>query len=130
MAIINLLLSIKLCQTYGAIGSAIGTSISLLLANGIIINIYYYRSCGIDILLFWKNIFRLSFGLVMPIIVGIIFSLFVRSDSVICMFIKIIVLAIIYFISMWCFGINKDEKLLFINPICYILKKLQKRKKA
>ena len=34
MAIVNLMLSIYLCQIYGAVGSAIGTAISLILANG------------------------------------------------------------------------------------------------
>ena len=46
MAVINLLLSIVLCQKYGAIGSAIGTAISLIIANGIIMNIYYYKKCN------------------------------------------------------------------------------------
>jgi O-antigen/teichoic acid export membrane protein len=53
MALINLGLSIWLCQKYGAVGSAIGTSISLIVANGLLMNMYYYKKCGIDIPLFW-----------------------------------------------------------------------------
>ena len=46
MAIVNLMLSIYLCQIYGAVGSAIGTAISLILANGFIMNIFYQKKCN------------------------------------------------------------------------------------
>ena len=42
MAIINVGLTIVLCQRYGSVGAAVGTAISLVLANGITMNIYYY----------------------------------------------------------------------------------------
>lgn len=54
MALINLGLSIVLCQKYGAVGSAAGTAISLILCNGVIMNIYYHRKCNIDISAFGK----------------------------------------------------------------------------
>ena len=58
MALVNLGLSIILCQKYGAVGSAIGTAISLVMANGFIMNFYYHKNCNIDIICFWKNIAR------------------------------------------------------------------------
>lgn len=58
MALINLGLSIILCKRFGAVGSAIGTAISLIVANGLVMNIYYHKKCNIDIITFWKNILK------------------------------------------------------------------------
>ena len=74
MAAINLVMSIYLCQLYGAIGSAIGTAFSLIVANGIIMNVYYYYKCGVNTIAFWKSIIKMSRGLIIPIIAGIIFN--------------------------------------------------------
>lgn len=113
MAIINLILSIVLCQKYGAIGSAIGTAISLIVANGIIMNIYYQKKCNIDILYFWNSIRRLSLGLIIPIIVGIGIKFLIKSDTLIVYVLEILLYILIYIVSMWKIGMNEYEKSLF-----------------
>lgn len=123
MALINLVLSIYLCQLYGTIGSAFGTSVSLIIANGFIMNIYYHKQCNIDIIYFWKSILSLSKGLIIPIIFGIILTNLYTFKSLIVYFIFMIIYALIYVISMWMFGMNKEEKLLIIKPIKKILKR-------
>jgi O-antigen/teichoic acid export membrane protein len=72
MATVNLVLSVFLCQSYGAVGAAIGTAISLIVANGIVMNIYYHKKCNINILYFWKNILKMLLGIIIPIILGIV----------------------------------------------------------
>ena len=71
MAILNFVCTIFLCRAYGAIGGAIGTASSLVVANGFIMNIYYHKKCNVDILAFWKNVLRMSLGLILPIACGI-----------------------------------------------------------
>lgn len=110
MAIINLVLSIFLCQIYGAIGAAIGTAISLLVANGLVMNVYYHKKCNIDILYFWKNIFKLIPGLILPVGLGIIIMTFIEFSSIWKMFLWIIIYALVYIISIWLFSMNKYEK--------------------
>lgn len=111
MAIINFLLSVVLCQKYGAIGAAIGTAISLIVANGLIMNLYYNNHCGLNIPLFWKSIMQMSTGLAFPVLCGFLFlSNTVRINGCINLFFWIIVYSGIYMISMWCLGLNKYEK--------------------
>lgn len=110
MAIINLALSIILCQLYGAIGSAVGTAISFVLANGIIMNIYYHRQCNIDIICFWKNIVRMSVGLIIPIATGIGINMCFDTSKLGVFLATVVLYAGIYFISMWMFGMNEYEK--------------------
>lgn len=117
MAIVNLVLSIFLCQWYGAIGSAIGTAISLVLANGLIMNIYYHKACNLNVLAFWKNILKMSLGLIIPIACGILIVKFINLYSLVVLFAFIIAYSVIYFVSMWFIGMNDFEKDLVIKPL-------------
>lgn len=122
MACVNLVVSIFLCQKYGAIGSAIGTAISLLLANGFIMNIYYHKKCNIDILLFWKNILRMTIGLLIPIVFGVILVYFVDLYSIWKLLLSIFSYTLIYIGSMWLLGMNIYEKSLVSSLIKRIKK--------
>lgn len=117
MALINLGMSIVLCQKYGAVGSAVGTAISLIVANGIIMNIYYHKKCNIDIISFWKEIFRLIVGLILPVIAGIGIMNFVNINSVLKFGAFVLIYTLTYCISMWFIGMNQYEKDLVLKPL-------------
>lgn len=110
MALVNLGLSIYLCQLYGAIGSAVGTAISLILANGLIMNIYYHKKCNLDIPAFWHSILRMSPGLFAPIVCGILMHRFLDFDNLIVFMLSIVVYTAIYCVSMWLLAMNESEK--------------------
>ena len=115
MALLNLGISIILCQKYAAIGCAIGTCVSFIIANGLIINIYYHKRCNIDIFAYWKNILSMSIGLIIPIFVGSAILYFVDTSSFLIFVIFVLLYSIVYSISMWIFSLNKFEKELFFN---------------
>jgi O-antigen/teichoic acid export membrane protein len=123
MALINVAISIVLCQRYGAIGSAIGTAISLILVQGIIINIYYQKKCNIDIIAFWKNILRMSIGMIIPVVCGILMMRFIHIQSIWVLLGCVLIYASIYAISMWFLGINQYEKNLLKKPLKKVFKK-------
>lgn len=110
MAILNLVISIELCQRYGAVGSATGTAISFVLANGIMINIYYHKRCNLDIVKFWKSIGRLVLGLVFPVTAGCIMKYFVDFHRISFLLAGILGYTGIYCVSMWLIGMNAYEK--------------------
>jgi len=117
MALVNLIASIFLCQLYGAIGSAIGTAFSLVLANGLMMNIYYHKRCNIDIIFFWKSILNLCKGIIIPLVCGILINRFVTINNAIIFLVMIALYSIIYCISMWMLGMNEYEKSLVLGPI-------------
>jgi len=123
MAMVNLGMTIVLSKEYGAIGAAIGTAVSLVLANGIIMNLYYHIKCNIDIIRFWKSIGRLSVGLVIPLVVGVLINSFFDLNNVWILLIGIFVYSCVYVISMWFVGMNEYEKNLIRNPLSVIIKK-------
>lgn len=125
MALINLVLTMVLCQRYGVIGTAVGTATSLVVANGLIMNIYYHKKCNIDILLFWKNILRLAAGLILPVILGILAASLLDFSKPAIMLAGIMVYTIVYAVSMWLFGMNGYEKSLVQKPVGKICRKLK-----
>ena len=120
MASVNLLLSIYLAQKYGATGAAFGTTISLLLANGLVMNIYYQKKCAINVILFWKNIGRISVGLLIPIVCGCLLRRFFDFNLLLHLALGIFVYAVIYALSMWFLGMNAEER----NMFSAVLKKI------
>ncbi len=117
MAAINLILSIYLCQVYGAIGSAVGTAISLVLVNGLVMNIYYWKKCNLDIPCFWRQILRISIGLIPPIILGVAIKKALDCTNPLILVLSIVLYTMVYVASMWLLGMNTFEKQVFLKPI-------------
>ncbi len=122
MAVCNLILTIYLCQLYRAIGAAIGTALSLILANGIIMNIYYYKKIGLDIPVFWKNIFCQTCGMLPAFALGIAINLYCHYVSVWHMAAFILLYSAIYIICVWLLSMNSFEKQLISSAIRKVLK--------
>lgn len=126
MAVVNIILSVYLCQRYGAVGSALGTAVSFILANGLIMNIYYYKACNIDVIFFFKSILNLSIGLVIPIFCGIIERQFINMSHQLNLLFAILIYTVVYSGSMWILGMNVEEKQLVKKPIMILVKKIKK----
>lgn len=117
MAVVNLVLTIFLCQKYGAVGAAFGTAVSLVVANGFIMNIYYHKKLDIDIVAFWKSIARLSLGLIIPVGFGIMIIKLLPPQSVWGLIGDIALYTAVYAVSMWFIGMNDTEKRLVLQPL-------------
>lgn len=117
MALINIGTSIPLAMRYGPIGSALGTAISLLVANGFIMNIYYHKAIGINMIKFWKSILQLAKGMVIPAILGVIIIKCIPIDNIIVFAAGVILYTIVYCVSFWCIGMNQEEKALVKEPV-------------
>ncbi len=110
MAIINIIISIPLAKLWGSTGSALGTAIGLITANGLIMNIYYHKAIGINIMFFWKSILKLSKGLIIPFIAGAFIMNFISFGSIFEFALWVLFYMIIYCLSVFILGMNNDEK--------------------
>lgn len=110
ISIINIIISIPLAQKYSGIGAAIGTSISLLLGNGIIMNIYYYKKIKINIIKFWKNIFKMTIPGIILLTVMLLFIQFTQLKGIISILIYGGLYTLMYCIVSYAFSMNKYEK--------------------
>lgn len=119
IAIANIIISIPLAKLYGGIGSAIGTSISLIIGNIIILNIYYQKRVGINVIKFWKEIIKMTIPFIIPIIIILIIMKFITLHGYINLIIFGGIYTIIYGIVAYLLVINNYEK----NIVNKVLKK-------
>lgn len=122
MSIFNIIISIFLAKKYGAIGAAMGTTISLIICNIILINIYYYKVIKINVLKFWKDIIMMMLKMIIPLSVTIIFMQLSKFTGLISVIIYGLIYTILYFITAYAIVMNKYEK----NLVKSILEKFKK----
>lgn len=71
MAVGNVIISIPLGMAYGGFGCALGTGISMVVGNGLIMNWYYHTRIGLDMRYFWQSILRIVPAFVPPMALGV-----------------------------------------------------------
>lgn len=121
MALLNVFISIPLCHMWGPIGAAFGTSVMLLIGNGIVMNIFYHNHVGIDVIAFWREIIKICKALILPIIFCIVIRVFAHM-SMACFVGGGAIFIICYLSSIWKIGLNKKEKELFQGAIKKLLR--------
>lgn len=126
IAIANIGISIPLAKAFGGIGTAIGTAISLIIGNGIIINIYYYKKAKINVIKFWKQIIKMSIPIAPLVIITYVVLKYVTLNSWITLGIAVIIYVCIYAIIEYFIVMNKYEKELIQKPINKIKNKICK----
>lgn len=114
IALGNILMSIPLCIKFGEIGCAAGTCLSLTVGNIIIMNFYYHKRVGIDIIYFWKEIFKFIPSLILPSAAMLFIHHFMQTN-IISVIICTFMFTVIYIISIFLLGLNKNEKKLIMR---------------
>lgn len=122
IAIANIVISIPLSKKYGEIGAALGTAITMIIGNVIIMNLYYHFKVKLNIRYFWINILKLLPAIFISFSISYIVSNIIIVASIIDFIIVGIIYTILYLICMYLFGFNSYEKNMFIGFIKKILK--------
>ena len=110
VAVINIGITIMLVKLIGFIGAAIGTAFALTVGQIIIMNIYYHKVIGLNILRFFKEI---SKGILPVILISLTTGFFIRminGNSWVILGMQLIIFLLIYGLSAWFIGMNKYEK--------------------
>ena len=110
MGIFNLCLAIPLGLKYGGIGCAFATGLSMFIGNGLLMNWYYLKVMGLDIISFWKNIVKISIGVIAITIIGYGVNTITFNQNNLVFIMKLVVYALVYVIMMHKFFMNADEK--------------------
>ena len=117
IVLINLITSIPLAKIYGGIGAAACTAVSMILGNGIIINIYYYYKVKIDIVKFWREIIVMTFPVFVSMIFGLGINKLITIYGYLGIMIKGSIFSFIFLVIMFKLGMNNYERQLFLVPI-------------
>ena len=110
IALVNIIISIPLAKTYQGIGSAIGTSLAVIVGNIIIMNFYYYYKVKINVLKFWKTIASMVIKFALPLIVSFLISKFIHLSGFGYVFVVAIIYTILYVLTSYFLVMNDYEK--------------------
>ena len=110
MAIANVGISIPLAMRFGSIGSAIGTAVALVIANIVIINLYYSNRCGIDIAGYWKNIGTMTLKFLPAIAISVGLKLLFPLEGVVESIVYGALFGILYALSAYLFVMDSYER--------------------
>ncbi|MFS0750388.1 oligosaccharide flippase family protein [Oceanobacillus sp. 1P07AA] len=123
IAVLNIIISIPVAKEYGGIGVAIITALTILLGNVIVMNIYYQKKIGINMVAFWRNIVIATIPIVLSITIGYFISMIFVQESILLLGVKIVIYTIIHVLFIYYIGFNSYEK----NLIKSILGKVKNR---
>jgi uncharacterized phage infection (PIP) family protein YhgE len=123
IAFTNVCISIPMTKIYGGVGAAFGTAVSLLIGNGLLMNLYYHYKVGLDMKYFWSQIMQIFQALIFPIAAGTFLNLFINLNDMVSFLFCGVLYVFIFCISMWFIGMNQYEKYLISKPIVKCLVK-------
>lgn len=123
IAIVNVILTIPLVKTWGIIGAAFATGLSLLLGQGLFMNFYYAKALKVDIGYFWRNMLKI---IIPHLVIGMGFYIlcsFISINSwakltLASMLYFIVYVGVVYFLQL-----NKTERNTIERTVRRILKK-------
>lgn len=110
IAIVNLLITIPLSRTLGAVGSALGTAVATCAGNIIIMNWYYHKKIHLNIIGFFKSMLKPTSALLIACIEGILIKAIFGVESWLAFFTQGILFLTVYFICLYFFGFHREEK--------------------
>lgn len=119
MAGLNLIITVILVRDMGYWGAAIGTCISLIIGHGVIMNLYYRKALGLNVLRMFSEIFQgilpcgILAGAVCIVVAG------EQTVSIGLLVWKCLLFCGCYGTLLWLFGWNAEERI----QIRYFLRK-------
>jgi O-antigen/teichoic acid export membrane protein len=117
IAIISLILQIVFAKMWGGIGCAIAIAAGLILGQILVMNIYYHRKQNLNMVLFWREIIKMSIIPILLILVSIFALHFISIDSWGKLMLYIGIFSVVYIPLFFYLSMNKYERNLFISPI-------------
>lgn len=121
IALFNIIVSWGLTSILGEYGCAISFAICLLVGNIIIMNIYFAKKIRLNIILFWKEIYRSKYIILLMTIIGYILIKIIEPKSIGTLLLDIILFSTAFMCIAYYLYLNSYEKQICNN----ILKKFR-----
>lgn len=110
IACVNVAASIFLIRRWGVVGTSLGTLGAIVLGAGLFMNIYYQKRIGLNVLTFWKALFRWT-PLAAALCAGawpVVRNLSLETWPALLGF--IVIYSVLYLLLLWFAGMNRKEK--------------------
>lgn len=116
VAILCILLCIPLIKKYGVYGCAFATGLALTVGNLVVMNWYYHKKIKLNIFRFWKEILRMSFGVIIAFFLGVIILRNIPElKNYSSLLPAIICYCFVFFVFMYFLSFNNYERSLVVG---------------
>lgn len=115
ISVVNIVISLILINYIGVWGAVLGTVFSMIIGNNIVINIYYHKKVGLNIIRFFKETYLKIFPvqiLVTMLLMIVFYFVPICIGSWWNIIIKGLIFVFVYFGSIYFFALNGNEKAL------------------
>ena len=116
IALVSLGFQILLSKNYGGIGCACAISGALIIGQIIIMNVYYHKRQGLDMLYFWKEILKMSIVPCVVVVVSYMIIKQIQINTVSMLLLVVTCFTVIYVPLFWKFSMNDYERNLIQSP--------------
>lgn len=113
-AILNIIITIIGTYYFGLMGASMGYVVSILCANGIMMNWYYHSKLELNMKKYWKEIIKISIPFLLSVTICLFLQRVVKIDSLI-IFGVFGLLYIIIFLSIYLLFIANDHEKKLLN---------------
>lgn len=111
IVLLNIFLTVLLIKWNPLIGATLGTFISLMLGDVVIMNIIFYKKLKLNLFEYYKGMFKGIFPtLIISILLGFLGRSIIGIGGWTSFVFNIMIMCVIYFICLLAFGMNKYEK--------------------
>ena len=110
IAVANVVGTWYLMRIWGIIGAALMTGLALVLGQGIIMNWYYHKKTGLDMIRFWKEVGGIYIAPALLCVAAILLGRVINYNTVWIMLVSIVVYSVIFLVLNWFFVLNGEEK--------------------
>lgn len=121
LAVFNVIVTVLCVQKYGVFGSVIGYVISILIGNGLIMNVYNHFFVGIDMEKYWRCVFPVLLTPVIPIGLGLLLRLVLNTNNAV-MFMVVGFVYVFTFLIIWFKYVANNQEKNSIKKIVFKLK--------
>jgi O-antigen/teichoic acid export membrane protein len=124
-AVANVIVSVFLVRRYGLLGPAIGTSVTLILGHGIILNLYYHYWVGLNMPLFFRETCRRILpAILVSLVVGVLLVFLPVGAGWFSLAVRGALHGAVYAALLWWYAMNANEHEFFKSSLLGALKAL------
>ena len=120
LSILSLFLAVPFSMKYGGIGCASISAITIVITYGFVLNYYYGKYIKIRVMIFWKEIFKMSIIPLIFVVIGLLLRPYIVITSWRGLFLYVIVFSILYIPIYYIYSFNLYEKELVRKPLMRI----------
>ena len=110
MALANVAISIPLCMRYEGLGCAMGTAISMVVCNGFVMNWYYHKHIGLDMIYFWESILSMLPSMAPTCVLGFAADKLIDFTGYLGVMAFALPYTAVYCAFLYALGMNSDER--------------------